>query len=128
MKNTFGLPRSEESVKAQPDLKFYTERNQKFYLDYMKRTPLNKVSWEKRARWVEIRNKLIKAIYDAGGKIMTGSDTPEFLWMYGFTEHREMRALADAGLPIFAVRQEASVNPSEYLGTRDNLGTIEKGK
>jgi imidazolonepropionase-like amidohydrolase len=128
MKNTFGLPRSEESVRAQPDFKFYTERNQKFYLDYMKRTPLNKVSWEKRARWVEIRNKLIKAIYDAGGKIMTGSDTPEFLWLYGFTEHREMRALADAGLPNFAVLQAATVNPSEYLGTRDQVGTIEKGK
>ena len=128
MKNTFGLPRSEESVRAQPDFKFYTERNQKFYLDYMKKSPLNKVPLEKRARWVEIRNKLIKAIYDAGGKIMTGSDTPEFLWLYGFTEHREMRALADAGLPNFAVLQAATVNASEYLGTLDKVGTIEKGR
>jgi imidazolonepropionase-like amidohydrolase len=128
MKNTFGLPRSEESIRAQPDFRFYTQRNQDFYIGYMKKTRLNQVPLEKRAKWVAIRDRVIKAIYDAGGKIMTGSDTPEFLWLYGFTEHREMRALADAGLPNFAVLQAATVNPSEYLGTGDKVGTIEKGK
>ncbi len=39
-----------------------------------------------------------------------------------------MKALADAGLPNFTVLQAATVNPSEYLGTRDKVGTIEKGK
>lgn len=128
MKNTFGLPRSEESIRAQPDFRFYPKKNQDFYINYMKRTPLNQVSWEKRARWVEIKNKLIKAIYDAGGKIMTGSDTPEFLFLYGFTEHREMKALNDAGLSTYAVLEAATKNPSEYLGTLDKTGTIEKGK
>jgi imidazolonepropionase-like amidohydrolase/pimeloyl-ACP methyl ester carboxylesterase len=128
MKNTFGLPRSEESIRAQPDFKFYPKKNQDFYINYMKRTPLNQVSWEKRARWVEIKNKLIKAIYDAGGKIMVGSDTPEFLWLYGFTEHREMKALNDAGLSNYSVLEAATKNPSEYLGTIAKVGTIEKGK
>ncbi|MBX7173353.1 MAG: alpha/beta fold hydrolase [Pyrinomonadaceae bacterium] len=128
MKNTFGLFRSEESIRAQPDFKFYPKKNQDFYINYMKRTPLNQVSWEKRARWVEIKNKMIKAIYDAGGKIMVGSDTPEFLWLYGFTEHREMKALNDAGLSTYAVLEAATKNPSEYLGTLDKTGTIEKGK
>jgi len=128
MKNTFGLPRTEESIRAQPDFGFYTKKNQDFYINYLKRTPLNKVSLEKRAKWVAIRNKIIKAIYDAGGKIMTGSDTPEFLWLYGFTEHREMKALSEAGLPNFAVLQAATVNPSLYLGTFEKVGTIEKGK
>ncbi|MEO6391833.1 MAG: amidohydrolase family protein [Pyrinomonadaceae bacterium] len=128
MKNTFGLPRTEESIRAQPDFRFYNQRNQDFYIGYLKKTRLNEVPLEKRARWVAIRNKLIKAIYDAGGKIMTGSDTPEFLFLYGFTEHREMRALADAGLSNFAVLQAATVNPSMYLGVLDKAGTIEKGK
>ncbi|HRH45213.1 MAG TPA: alpha/beta fold hydrolase, partial [Pyrinomonadaceae bacterium] len=128
MKNTFGLFRSEEAIRAQPDFKFYPKKNQDFYINYMKRTPLNQVSWEKRARWVEIKNKMIKAIYDAGGKIMTGSDTPEFLFLYGFTEHREMKALNAAGLSTYAVLEAATKNPSEYLGTLDKVGTIEKGK
>ena len=46
MKNTFGLPRSEESIRAQSDFRFYPTKTQDFYIDYLKRTPLNKVPLE----------------------------------------------------------------------------------
>jgi imidazolonepropionase-like amidohydrolase len=128
MKNTFGLPRSEASIRAQPDFRFYPQKKQDFYIDYLKKTRLNQVPVEKRARWVELRNKLIKAIYEAGGKIMAGSDTPEFLWLYGFSEHRELKALADAGLPNYAVLAAATRNAHEWLGTLGRSGTIEQGK
>jgi imidazolonepropionase-like amidohydrolase len=128
MKNTFGLPRTEESIRAQPDFRFYPQKKQDFYIEYLKKTKLNQVPIEKRARWVELRNRLIKAIYDAGGKIMAGSDTPEFLWLYGFSEHRELKALADAGLPNYAVLAAATRNAHEWLGTLGRSGTVEKGK
>ncbi len=129
MKYTFGMPRSEESIRAQPDFRFYPTKVQDSYINFQKKNKmLGQIPPEKRAKWIAIRNKLIKAIYDAGGRIMTGSDTPEFLWLYGFTEHREMKALSEAGLPNYAVLQAATVNPSLYLGTFDKVGTIEKGK
>src|ERR1044072_9654505 len=59
---------------------------------------------------------------------MTGSDTPEFLWLYGFGMHHEMKALKDAGLSNYAVLEAATKNPSISLGTIDKVGTIEKGK
>ncbi len=128
MKNTFGLPRTEESVRAQPDFRFYPKKKQDFYLNYMKRTRLNQVPLEKRAKWVEIKDKLIKAIYDAGGKILAGSDTPEFLWLYGFSMHRELKALNDAGLSPFAALEAATKNPALFFGTIKTTGTVEKGK
>lgn len=129
MKNTFGLPRSEESIRAQPDFKFYPLKVQEQWLNFYKRNRfINQVSYEKRARWVELRNKIIKAIYDAGGRIMTGSDTPEFLWLYGFTMHRELKALTDAGLSNYAALEAATKNPSMFFGTLEKVGTIEKGK
>jgi imidazolonepropionase-like amidohydrolase len=128
MKNTFGLPRSEESIRAQPDFRFYPKTVQDAFLSFYKRTRLNQVSYEKRARWIELRNKLIKAIYDAGGRIMTGSDTPEFLWLYGFTMHREMKSLEEAGLSNYAALEAATKNPSMFFGTLDKVGTIEKGR
>jgi imidazolonepropionase-like amidohydrolase len=129
MKNTFGLPRSEESIRAQPDFRFYPPKVQEQWLNFYKKNRfINQVSYEKRARWIEIRNKIIKAIYDAGGKIMTGSDTPEFLWLYGFTMHRELKALADAGLSNYAALEAATKNPSMFFGTLNQVGTIEKGK
>lgn len=129
MKNTFGLPRSEESIRAQPDFKFYPAHIQQRYLEFYKKNRfLNTVAYDKRARWVELRNKMIKAIYDAGGKIMAGSDTPEFLWLYGFSQHRELKALADAGLPNYAVLAAGTRNAHEWLGSIGRSGTIAKGK
>jgi imidazolonepropionase-like amidohydrolase len=129
MKNTFGLARSEESIRAQPDFKFYPHKVQQQWLDFYKKNRfINTVPLEKRARWVELRNKLIKAIHDAGGKIMAGSDTPEFLFLYGFSQHRELKALADAGLSNYAVLAAGTRNAHEFFGTIDKVGTIEKGK
>ena len=128
MKNTFGVPRSEESIRAQLDFRFYPPKVQELFLNFYKRTRINQISYEKRARWVELRNKIIKAIYDAGGRIMTGSDTPEFLWLYGFTMHRELKALTDAGLSNYAALEAATKNPSMFFGTLEKVGTIEKGR
>lgn len=129
MKNAFGLPRSEESIRAQADFKFYPKKVQDFFINFHKNHRLFlQVPAEKRARWIEIRNKLIKAIYDAGGKIMAGSDSPEFLFLYGFSQHRELKALKDAGLSNYAVLESATKNPSMFFGTLDKVGTIEKGR
>ena len=47
------------------------------WFDFYKRNRmLQTVPLEKRARWIELREKFIKAIHDAGGKLMAGSDTP----------------------------------------------------
>jgi imidazolonepropionase-like amidohydrolase len=129
MKNSFGRLRTEDEIRKQPDFRFYPAKVQQQWLDfYKKNRMLNTVPVEKRARWIELREKLIKAIYDAGGKIMTGSDTPEFLWLYGFGMHHELKALKDAGLSNYAVLEAGTKNPSLFLGTIDTVGTIEKGK
>ncbi|MGH9202225.1 MAG: hypothetical protein ACRD2A_13435 [Vicinamibacterales bacterium] len=49
-------------------------------------------------RYIEVRNRLVKAILEAGGKILAGSDTPEWFFGYGFSLHRELEALVAAGL------------------------------
>jgi imidazolonepropionase-like amidohydrolase len=129
MKNSFGVARTEESIRAQPDFKFYPRAVQENWLNFYKKNRfLNEVPLEKRARWIAIRDKIIKAIHDAGGRIMVGSDSPEFLFLYGFSEHRELKALADAGLSNYAVLEAATKNPSMFFGTLDKVGTIEKGK
>ncbi len=129
MKNSFGRLRTEDEIRKQPDFRFYPPKVQQQWLDFYKKNRfINTVPLEKRARWISLREKLIKAIYDAGGRIMTGSDTPEFLWLYGFGMHHELQALKDAGLSNYAVLEAATKNPSMFLGTIDKAGTIEKGK
>jgi imidazolonepropionase-like amidohydrolase len=127
-KSTFGVGRSEESIRAQPDIRFYPQKMIDFWLGVNKRYWARAASPERRTRYVAIRNKIVKAIYDAGGKIMAGSDTPEWLLLYGYTLHRELRALNEAGLSNYATLAAATRNPAEFFGTIKTTGTIEKGK
>ncbi|HEX8000779.1 MAG TPA: amidohydrolase family protein [Pyrinomonadaceae bacterium] len=127
-KSTFGIGRSEESIKAQPDIRFYPQKIIDLWLGVNKRYQAQMASPERRAKYVAIRNKIVKAIHDAGGKILAGSDTPEWLLLYGYTLHRELRALNEAGLSNYATLAAATRNPAEFFGTIKKTGTIEKGK
>jgi imidazolonepropionase-like amidohydrolase len=127
-KSTFGVGRSEAAIRAQPDIRFYPPKQIDFWLGVNKRYWATAASPERRARYVAVRNKLVKAIHDAGGKILAGSDTPEWLLLYGYTLHRELRALNEAGLSSYAALAAATRNPAEFFGTLDKTGTIERGK
>jgi imidazolonepropionase-like amidohydrolase len=127
-KFTFGKGRSEASFKAQPDIRFYPQKTIDFWLNVSKKYLATAAPVEKREKYLAIRNKIVKAIYDAGGRIMAGSDTPEWLLLYGFTLHLEMVDLRDAGLSNYAALEAATRNPALFFGTLGQTGTIEKGK
>lgn len=129
MKNSFGRLRTEDEMRAQPDFKFYPAKVQAQWFDFYKRNRfINTVPIEKRARWIELREKLINAIVDAGGKMLAGSDTPEFLWLYGFGLHHELKSLKDAGVSNYTVLAAGTRNAHEFFGTLDRNGTVQKGK
>lgn len=131
-KYTFGIGRTEESIRAQPDIRFYPPKVIEMWLGVNKRywstVGAAPKSAERHARYIEIRNKLVTAIHAAGGKIMAGSDTPEWLLLYGYTLHRELKTLNEAGLSNYVTLAAATRNPAEFFGTLNHTGTIEKGK
>jgi len=81
-----------------------------------------------RKRYVELRDHVVKALYDAGAKLLVGPDSPQLFLVPGFGTHREMAAMVEAGLTPYAVLQAATRNAAEYLGTAGEVGTIEAGK
>ncbi|HEX5873101.1 MAG TPA: amidohydrolase family protein [Pyrinomonadaceae bacterium] len=127
-KFTFGKGRTEESFKAQPDIRFYPQKTVDLWTGYSKKYLSTAAPIEKREKYIAIRNKIVKAIYDAGGRLMAGSDTPEWLMLYGHTLHLELIDLRDAGLSNYAALETATRNPAMFFGTIDKTGTIEKGK
>lgn len=127
-KFTFGKGRTEESFKAQPDIRFYPQKVVDAWTRASKRYLSTAAPIEKREKYIAIRNQIVKAIYDAGGKIMAGSDTPEWLMLYGHTLHLELIDLRDAGLSNYATLETATTNPAMFLGLSDQTGTIAKGK
>jgi len=127
-KFTFGKGRSEESFMAQPDICFYPKKFVDQWMAVSKRYLSTAAPIEKREKYIAIRNKIVKAIYDAGGHVMAGSDTPEWLMLYGHTLHLELIDLRDAGLSNYAALEAATRNPAMFFGTLNKTGTIEKGK
>jgi imidazolonepropionase-like amidohydrolase len=127
-KFTFGKGRTEESFKAQPDLRFYPQKTVDLWSGVSKKYLATAAPIEKREKYIRVRDKIVKAIYDAGGRVMAGSDTPEWLMLYGHTLHLELIDLRDAGLSNYAALEAATRNPAIFFGTFDKTGTIEKGK
>jgi cytosine/adenosine deaminase-related metal-dependent hydrolase len=127
-KLSFALELSDEEVRNRPDYRFFPPRMRESRHAARRRFWTNPPSSERRQRYISIRNRLVKGIHDAGGKIMAGSDTPELFLLYGFTLHRELKSLVEAGLTPYASLAAATRNPAEYLRSLDTIGTVERGK
>ena len=127
-KKAFALGQSEEEIKARPDWGIMPPERRALYLGAREKYWKNPASETRRMRWVQVRDRLVKAIADSGGKIMTGSDTPEWFFGYGWTLHRELESLVAAGLTPYQALTAATRNPAEFLRASKEWGTIETGK
>jgi len=127
-KLTFAVEPSEEEVRARPDYRFFPAHLRESRHAALKRFWTNPPTAERRRRYQAVRDRLVKAIHEAGGKIMAGSDTPELFLLYGFSLHRELRSLVEAGLSPYAALEAATRNPAEYLRALDRFGTIARGR
>ena len=81
----------------------------------------------RRARYVEVRNRLVKLINDGSGRVLAGSDTPEWFHVYGWGLHREMEALVAAGLTPYQALAAATRNAAEFFGAAREWGTLQPG-
>jgi imidazolonepropionase-like amidohydrolase len=72
--------------------------------------------------------QLTKKMHDAGVKITSGTDIPNFGLVAGKSLHRELELLVNSGIPTSEVMRIATRNGAESLGILNNTGTIEKGK
>ncbi|MBV9508050.1 MAG: amidohydrolase family protein [Acidobacteriia bacterium] len=64
----------------------------------------------------------------AGGHIVAGTDTPSPGLVPGFSLHRELELLVQAGLSPMQALQAATKTAAEFLGKSGELGTLEVGK
>ncbi len=124
----FGRVRREEELRAAPEWRFLSDEvrawNTRGVPAFLKMLP----DEARRAKAVALRGRIVRALRDAGGKIMAGSDAPEWLLVGGFALHHELEALAAAGLSPYEALECATRNPHEWLGDLDVVGTIEPGK
>jgi imidazolonepropionase-like amidohydrolase len=74
------------------------------------------------------RLQLIAAIDDADAGLLLGTDSPQIFSVPGFSLHREMQVMVEAGLSPYRVLSSGTRRVSEYFGTEDTTGTVAVGK
>ena len=82
---------------------------------------------ERRARYLELRRAMTRALRDAGAGLMAGSDSPQLFMAPGFALHDELAALQRAGLTPYEALAAATVNPARYVGGDAAFGVIAEG-
>ena len=88
----------------------------------------SQASSESRRKFIELRRRILKALFDGGVPIALGSDAPQTWNVPGFSAHRELKMMVAAGLTPFQALQSGTLNVARYFGTESSTGTVAKGK
>ena len=71
---------------------------------------------------------LVNKMHQEGVKIIAGTDTPIGYLTPGYSLHKELELLSEAGLSNMDVLRSATITPAEFFGMESKMGTIEVGK
>ncbi|TVQ74543.1 MAG: amidohydrolase [Balneolaceae bacterium] len=77
-------------------------------------------------RFLELRLEITRALHEEGAGLMLGADAPQIFNPPGFSVHRELALLVDAGLTPFEALETGTVNVAEYL-KKESSGKIRAG-
>ncbi|MGW6503744.1 amidohydrolase family protein [Nonomuraea angiospora] len=76
----------------------------------------------------EYRLRSVKAMHEAGIRVMAGTDTGMAYTLPGFGLHDELALLVRAGLTPMQALRSATLEPARFMGRQHKLGSIRPGK
>ena len=116
-----------ESLAARPEMK-YMPKSMVDQWAAAKQKMLASVDPKGGARILEVRKKILRALYDAGAPIAFGTDSPQIFSVPGFSIHREAPIMVACGMKPYDVLRSLTRNVAEYFGTLSDSGTVQPGK
>ncbi len=78
--------------------------------------------------YLAAQEKMVPALNDSGGLLMSGTDASLAVVVPGFSLHNELETMADVGLSPYDVLRTSTYNPALYHGELQEFGTVETGK
>jgi imidazolonepropionase-like amidohydrolase len=82
---------------------------------------------ERRQAYREGARALVRALRDARGPLLAGTDTPNPLMVPGFALHEELAALVVAGLSPYEAIRAATAEAARFANADSEFGTIRVG-
>ncbi|MEX2284778.1 MAG: amidohydrolase family protein [Gemmatimonadota bacterium] len=77
---------------------------------------------------ITLRNRILKALSDAGALVLLGSDAPQLYSVPGFSLQREMETMVEAGMTPFQVLQSGTINVAKFHKNESETGTVAVGR
>lgn len=116
-----------ETLQAYPELKYAPQGAVnawvKAYNDRLAQTPR-----EVAKNIVANRVRILRALHEGGVKILMGTDAPQQFSIPGFSLHRELLRMREAGMTPYDILISGTKNVGQYFAKQDSFGTIEPGK
>jgi imidazolonepropionase-like amidohydrolase len=117
---------------GKPELKYVPKgRRAKMTSDSEYRNNFKPSDFNGLRKSLALQKKLIKALNDAGVKVLLGTDgsmQANFPVIPGFAVHEELRELVDAGLTPYQAILAGTRNAAEVLNAATEFGTVSVGK
>jgi imidazolonepropionase-like amidohydrolase len=79
-------------------------------------------------RLIGARMRILEALHDGGVRILMGTDAPQQFSVPGFSLHREMRRMTQAGMSPYEVLVSGTRNVGAYFADQDDFGTVAVGQ
>ena len=118
-----------ETLKAYPELQ-YMPRNvvASWVRQFEQRVASPDYDIAAATRWIDVRMQVLGALNDAGAGILMGTDAPQQFSVPGFSLHREMARMVDAGMTPYQVLRSGTVAVGTYFSAWDAFGTVAPGQ
>ena len=128
-RNLYGAPDA-DAMLMQPEMRYVS--------------PETRDGWRRRAEgggrgpadevalYLGLRDRILKALSDAGAGILMGTDSPQLFNVPGFALHRELAVMSEAGMSNYEILKSGTVTVGEYvashLGLDGKFGTVVPGQ
>jgi imidazolonepropionase-like amidohydrolase len=117
-----------EAMAQWPEMKYVAPAQRAQWIENKKKFLASGATTEAtRAQFIAVRRRLIKALHAGGAGLLLGSDAPQVWNVPGFSIHRELRVLVEAGLTPYQAIETGTRHVAAFFGTSRTTGTVAAG-
>lgn len=125
---SYATTESVESMARRPELPYIPAGQRERWIDWKRNAVENGPDAATMARYIHLRQALIRALHHEGAGLLLGSDAPQVWNVPGFSVWRELQTMVDAGLTPFEALETGTVNVARFFHVESDLGTVAVGK
>lgn len=116
-----------EAMKSYEEIKYMPQDVIEGWDDYISNA---RSSTDRQAARQEAENRitLLGALHEAGVPVLMGTDSPQIYSVPGFSIHREIPYMSEAGMSNYEILVSGTRNVGEYFSDADDFGTVAPGR